>query len=531
MENTGRKRRVQPVWIYSIIVSLGGFIFGYDASVVSGAIGKISIDFSLSPIQQGLVVGAPTFGAILSTTVAGYIADTIGRRTTLMGIALIYFVSALFSAMAPNYEVLVLARFIGGLAFCSLMLAPLYIAEISPAKKRGVLVSVNQLNIVLGFSAAYFSNFYINRLANADFQWVDSLAISTETWRWMFGVEIVPALLYFLLLFTIPKSPRWLIVNKRLDEAHIAIGRLHPALSQHEISAHIQQVRSQSDTIVPPLKERLREIVGPYMRRALIIGLIVGIAQQATGVNAVYFYAPSIFEQSGSGTDGALAQAIWVGIINVIFTVVAMLMIDKLGRKPILILGLAGVVLSMSLCAYGYKQATYTLDESDLTVLQADIDVAQLKPYVGTTFTNDVAFKRAMTDALGERGFQQHQSTLIQLAVHLNATLILTGILGFVASFAFSLGPVMWVMFSEIFPNHIRGLAISFVGVINSVVSFIVQVSFPWELANLGSSVVFSIYAMLGLIGLVLVIWRVPETKGKTLEELEQFLTHSTGRN
>lgn len=518
--------RANPVLLFTLIVSLGGFIFGFDAAVISGATGLISTEFALDPIQQGFVVGAPTLGGILATLLAGYICDTIGRRSTLMIIALLYLVSAVFSAFAPGYEFLVAARFIGGLAFCSLMIAPMYIAEISPAHQRGKMVSVNQLNIVLGFSAAYFANYYVLKASQSDLSWVQALALDTHTWRWMLGIEILPALCYFLLLFVIPKSPRWLVVQARETEAAAVLARLEPDASEQKIQTEIREIKASTQTPAPVL-ERVKEIVGPSMRLAILIGLIVGIAQQATGVNAIYFYAPSIFEQSGVGTNAAFAQAIWIGVINVLFTLVAMVLIDKLGRKPLLMIGLIGVVISMSICAYGYQQATYELTSEDIIELSEIADQQQLLPLANQVFEHDVTFKKAVIAQIGEQTFQTHQGKIIQLAASLNAPLILLGILGFVASFAVSLGPVMWVLFSEIFPNHLRGLAISAVGVVNSIVSFIVQVVFPWELANLGTVLTFSIYGGFALLGLVLVIKFVPETKGKSLEELERELNQS----
>ena len=518
--------KFNPIIFYTVIVSLGGFIFGFDASVVSGTIGQITTEFALSPLDQGLVVAAPTLGAIISTLTAGYISDRIGRRTTLMIIAALYLVSALASAFAPTYDALVVARFIGGLAFCSLMIAPMYIAEISPAKSRGKMVSVNQLNIVVGFSAAYFANYYILNLSQQSLDWVADIHLDTQTWRWMLGVEIIPALLYFLCLFLIPKSPRWLVVQNREDDAKMVLKRLYPDAEAATLSANIQEIKDTLDDKLKPVLERVGEIFGPNVRKALFIGLIVGIAQQATGVNVIYFYAPSIFEQSGVGTNAAFAQAIWIGLTNVVFTVVAMVLIDRLGRKPLLIAGLTGVIVSMAICTYGYNQASYLLTQDSIAALASSFDSQPLIGLVDQTFQNDVDFKNAVISALGEETFQANQGAIIQQAVSMNAFLVLFGILLFVASFAVSLGPVMWVMFSEIFPNHLRGLAISVVGVVNSIVSFTVQLVFPWELANLGAAFTFAVYGIFALIGLVFVIKMVPETKGKSLEDIEQELVY-----
>lgn len=511
---------------YTLIVSLGGFIFGFDASVISGTLNYVVREFGLNEWQQGLVVSAPTMGAMLSVMVAGMICDAIGRRRMLLAIALLYLFSAMLSALAPSFALLVTARFVGGLAFASLMIAPLYIAEISPAAYRGKMVSVNQLNIMLGFSAAYFANYYFLQLSQSQQDWVVALHLHDATWRWMLGIEVVPAALYCLALLTVPESPRWLLLQQRVQQAHLVFTHLRQGTTDNE--QEWQQMHQSVQTQQPSLKRRLAWLIHPAMRYALLIGLIVGITQQITGINAVYFYAPSIFEQSGIGTNAAFIQAIWIGIINIVFTLLAMLLIDRLGRKPLLIIGLAGVAISMALCAYGFKQATYHLDEPALAQLPATVQVEQLRPMLGHTYHSDVAFKQALQQHLGEHSSRTHQSALIQAAVKMNAKLILLGILGFVAAFAFSLGPVMWVMFSEIFPNHVRGIAISAVGCINSVVSFIVQLTFPWELANLGAAPTFLIYAVFAVLGLILVVRLFPETKGQSLEQLAQQLTDTS---
>lgn len=517
--------KINPIVLYTIMVSLGGFIFGFDASVISGTIGQISTEFGLSSVEQGLIVGAPTLGGILATLMAGYISDTFGRRQTLIGIAILYLVSALFSAMAPTYDALFMARFIGGLAFCSLMIAPIYIAEISPPESRGKMVSVNQLNIVVGISAAYFSNYFILQWSQSGSDLAQSLGVADNTWRWMLGMEIVPAFIWLVALFFIPKSPRWLLVTQQQTAAEGSLKRLYPKASGEQLASIMSEIKSTTGEKVLPLLERLSEIFGPKMRLALIIGLVVGISQQATGINAIFFYAPSIFEQSGVGTNAAFMQAIWVGLINIVFTLIAMAVIDKLGRKPLLLVGLSGVIVSMSICTIGYSMATYQLLTDDLAGLAGLIGNDSLNVIAGEVFTSDVDFKNAVIAIIGEQSFQQHQGAIIQAAANLNATLILIGILGFVASFAVSLGPVMWVLFSEIFPNHLRGLAISAVGIVNSFVSYLVQQAFPWELENLGAATTFAIYGAFALVGLILVIKIVPETRGKSLEELEATLS------
>jgi SP family arabinose:H+ symporter-like MFS transporter len=231
-----------------------------------------------------------------------------------------------------------------------------------------------------------------------------------------------------------------------------------------------------------------------------------------------------IFEQSGIGTDASFMQAILVGLTNLVFTLFAMALIDRIGRKPLLVFGVAGIALCMMLLAWGFNAATYTLSQDAIATLPASIDRAQLQAIQDVTFLSDVSFRQAVTESLGTTVFQEFESQLTSAAIIIEPMLILAGILGFVACFAISIGPVMWVLFSELFPNRIRGLAISFVGLVNSGVSFLVQLLFPWQLANLGNAGTFFIYGVFAVIGLLLIIKLLPETRGKSLEQLESQL-------
>ena len=260
----------------------------------------------------------------------------------------------------------------------------------------------------------------------------------------------------------------------------------------------------------------------PKLRLVLMLGLTVGVLQQITGINAVFFYAPMIFEQSGIGTDAAFLQAVLVGLANLIFTVVAMIYIDRIGRRPLLLVGVAGITASMFLIAWEFSNASYLLTADALT--QLDFDTAPLSSLIGVPFSNDVAFKTAVAEVAGDTFLRNHSSALITASISLDPAVILIGILAFVSSFAASLGPVMWVLFSELFPNRVRGVAISLVGFANAAVSFFVQFSFPWELDTLGSALTFSIYGAFAAIGLLAIALYLPETKGKSLEELELML-------
>ncbi len=506
----------------AMIVALGGFLMGFDASVISGVIKFIEVEFNLTKLQLGWSVSSLTLTATLAMMVAGPLSDRIGRKKVLVWSAVVYALSALGSAMAPDFTTLVIARMLGGFGVgASLIIAPMYIAEISPAKLRGQMVSFNQLNIVLGISVAFFSNYFLLQLADGEQSWVSSLGLDKHTWRWMLGVEAIPAVIYFMALFVVPRSPRWLCMKQEYDEA---LTIMKKANGEDYAIKEIETIKNSLKEA--PVRQKLSPgiLLRPAFRYVMLIGIVVGVLQQITGINAVFFYAPVIFEQSGIGTDAAFAQAILVGLINLVFTILAMVFIDKLGRKPLLIAGVSGIALCMSLLSWNFYQADYRLETADLATLSAEIDREKLQPMLDQTYANDVVFKEALRANLGETEAAVRESELIAAAINMNAKMVLLAILGFVASFAVSIGPVMWVLFSELFPTHIRGLAISFVGFINSGISFLVQLVFPWELANLGSAMTFLIYGAFAFAGLVFIVTNIPETKGRSLEELETLL-------
>jgi MFS family permease len=404
----------------------------------------------------------------------------------------------------------------------SLIIAPMYIAEIAPADRRGKMVSFNQLNIVIGLSVAFFTNYLIVHLASSDAAWVDTLKIREYNWRWMLGIEFVPAVLYFIFLFFVPQSPRWLIMKGRFSEALDIMKTVGDEKVAEKTVNEIQE--SILLDSAPKEKISIKELFVPSMKLVMTIGIGIAILQQIVGINCVFFYAPMIFEQSGIGTDASFIQAILVGLINVVFTIVAMALIDKLGRKPLLVIGVSGIALSMFVLAYSFNAATYTLTDASVDKLPTEIADGQLNSLKNKTFDTDTEFKNAVAATIGTADANKYESELITASITMNSTLILFCILGFVASFAISLGPVMWVLFSELFPNRIRGVAISFVGFINSAVSFLVQLVFPWELSKLGTTLTFLIFGLFAFFGLLLIIKLLPETKGKSLEELEAIL-------
>jgi|TARA_B110000503_G_scaffold85816_1_gene130677 SP family arabinose:H+ symporter-like MFS transporter len=513
----------------ALIVALGGFLMGFDASVISGVVGFIEVEFSLSKIELGWSVASLAFMATFAMLGAGPLSDRLGRKPVLQLAALMFALSAVWSALAGSFIELVIARMVGGLGVgAALIIAPMYIAELSPPALRGRMVSLNQLNIVVGISVAFFSNYLILQLGASTADWAAALNFDVWNWRWMLGLEALPAVLYLLLLLKVPESPRWLIMRNRDGEALTTLRRAYGTKQADAQLATIREniaLNSQAEGHQQPLGYLFRK----PMRLVLLIGVSVAVLQQITGINSVFFYAPMIFEQSGIGTDAAFMQAILVGLTNLIFTLVAMALIDSFGRRPILLTGVAGIVFFMFLLAWAFNSATYSLTADTITQLSAGIDRFALQSLQGVTFHSDIEFKSALAAAMSTEQVQRHESELIAAAINMNPQLILFGILGFVASFAVSLGPVMWVLFSELFPNRVRAIAISFVGFINSGVSFLVQLLFPWQLANVGIAGTFFIYGVFAIIGWLIIARLLPETRGKSLEEIEQQLVAPTG--
>ncbi len=501
--------------LIAVSVSLGGFLFGFDASVISGVIGYVGPQFQLSSLQQGWVVGSPTFAAMFAMLVAGVVSEKLGRKKILQVAALLYAISALYSALAPGYEALVIARLLGGLAFgAALVLAPLYIGEIAPPAQRGKLVSIQQLNIVLGFSASYFSNYML--LENMDGLGLDD----TTIWRWMLGIEFIPAIIYFFLLFLVPESPRWLIAKGLEEKAEEVLTKVmggeEAARAKSEILENIE-----SDKTKP--KSSIGSLLTPQLRLIVLIALTLAISQQVTGINSILFYAATIFEQSGVGKNAAFAQAVLVGLVQVVFTVLTIAVIDRLGRKPLLLTGLGGIALSMLICFWGFNNASYSLNEIALNDLPEQYG-SKLTVLLDKEYSSDIAFKNDIISIVGQQEFQAIESQILATAADLNAPMILGGILLFMAAFSISVGPIMWVIFSEIFPSRIKGLAIAVFGFLNSFTSFLVQLVFPWELANLGNANTYLIFGLFALVGLIILARILPETKGKSLEELEKQL-------
>ena len=492
----------------SLIVALGGFLLGFDSAVISGAVKGISIYFNMTDEMLGFAVGCVIFGAMAGNLMSGYFADKYGRKSTLIIIAALFVVSATWSALATSYTEFIIARIIGGVGIGgAILIAPIYIGEVAPPKLRGRLVSFNQLNIVLGISVAYFSNYFL-------------VNYGEDSWRWMLGVEAIPALLYFLFLFLVPKSPRWLIQYcNKVAAAKLTLERIGGKEYADQTVNDIQQNINLSES-----KGKLSDLLNSKYTTIMIIALGIAFFQQITGINAIFYYAPTIFEQAGGSTDASFLQAIVVGLTNLVFTVVAIALIDKLGRKPLLLIGTSVMTIALLMATFAFNNATYSFSEDNLAKISNNETKQLLQPLAGNTYQSQTLLFEAVQSELNKEQFIDFKRNQITNLISINARLVLISILLYVAAFAISLGPVMWALISEIFPSKIKGIAISVVGFFNSLVSFSVTQIFPWELSNLGPTITFAIYAILSLLAFLFVVKYVVETKGKSLEQLEQLL-------
>ncbi len=515
--------------VISLIVAIGGFLLGFDSAVISGATPYYKGFFGLSTgsLLIGLSVSAIILGATAGNIIAGPLADRCGRKPILLVTALLFGFCASGCALAQGVYFFIIARIIGGLGVgIAILVAPMFIAEAAPRKLRGLLVTFNQLNIVLGISIAYFSNYYIQR----------SVTDTTLNWRLMLGVGTIPALLYLVLLFLVPESPRWLARKAREEEALRVLRRIGGEEHARTELAEIKQ------SLAHPLdteKGGVRQVFSRPMKLVLIVGFGIAFFQQITGINAIFYYAPMIFEMAGGGKDSAFMQASILGLTNLVMTLVAMAFIDRLGRRPLLLIGGSGLTLALALTGGAFHSASYTITDSGLAAIEREIGstpggtaganqvAASLLSIKGITYASETAFFGAIARQIGNENYNQHKEVILKNSIRINSILVLIGLIAYVASFAISLGPVMWALLSEIFPNRIRGLAISIVGFWNSVVSFTVATVFPFELEKLGSSTTYFIYALFGFLTILFVLRFVPETKGKSLEQLEGILVRS----
>ncbi len=432
------------VYLAAAITALGGMLFGYDIGVISGAILFIKKDFSLSPGLEEIVVSSVLLGSLIGALVGGILADRLGRRKLLIITAVIFGLGAIWAALAPNTAWLVAARVLVGAAIgIASFAAPLYISEIAPFAIRGKLVSINQLAITGGIVISYL---------------IDYAFAGSQAWRWMFAFALIPATALGIGLMIIPDSPRWLVGSGHADQARAVLKMIRgPEQVEGELSEIQHSVAQQTGN--------WSELLSPVLRPAMIVGVGLAIAQQITGINTVIYYGPTIFEFAGlSSASVAILASVGVGVVNVVLTVVAMQLIDRVGRRPLLLVSLAGMGLSL--------------------------------------FVLGLAF--SLPQLAGSLGWIAVASLMI-----------------YVGSFAVGMGPVFWLMLSEIYPLRIRGRAMSVGTVANWSANLIVALSFLTLTQVLGKPATFWLYGVVSIGAWLFAFCLMPETKGRSLEEIE----------
>ena len=445
------------VLLICLVAALGGLLFGYDTAVINGAIGPLKTHFSLDDVQEGWAMGCALLGCAIGAAAAGALSDRFGRKKVLILSAVMFLVSAIGTALPRTVTSFILFRIVGGVGVgAASMSSPMYIAEISPARMRGRMVSVNQFAIVTGMLIVYFVNYFI--ALQGDALWNQQVG-----WRWMFGSEMLPALLLLVLLFLVPESPRWLTKQRREQEALDILARVDgAAYAQTELAEIKDALAHESGS--------LKQLLQPGMRIVLVIGIVLAVLQQVTGINVFLYFGTEIFKKMGSETNAALLQTVIVGAVNLTFTVIAIWTVDRLGRKPLMMIGSAGMGVSLA--------------------------------------------------AMGIAAYSQTTGLWMLLFI-----------LGYIACFALSVGPVTWVILSEVFPTRIRGRAMAVATVCLWIANYIISQTFPmmdenpWLVATFHRAFPFWLYGAFCVVLLLFVRRFVPETKGKTLEAIERHWT------
>ncbi|QCR23188.1 sugar porter family MFS transporter [Pontibacter sp. SGAir0037] len=431
----------------AVIAALGGLLFGFDTAVISGAERSIQELFQLDGFWHGFTVAIALIGTVVGSLTGGKPADKYGRNSVLMAIAVLYLVSALGSALTSSWIGFLIFRFIGGLGVgASSVIGPMYIAEISPAALRGRLVGLFQFNIVLGILLAFLSNYMVASM------------VTTDAWRWMLGIESAPALLFLVLIFLLPSSPRWLVLKNRREEAADTLARLGVA----DVGAQLKVIE---ESVYSEQHLQTERLFVKRLRVPVMLAILIAFFNQFSGINAIMYYAPRIFEIAGLDHASALFQSVAIGVTNLVFTMLAMSIIDKVGRKTLLLIGSAGTVVSLGL--------------------------------VSTAFFGDEPAGGAV---------------------------VLVGLLGFIAFFAASQGAVIWVYISEIFPNRTRAKGQTLGSSTHWILAAIISWLFPVVVGGdrMATSYAFAFFTLMMLLQ-GWVVWRYfPETKGKSLEQIQE---------
>ena len=440
----------------AIVAAVGGLIFGFDTAVISGANAALKVQFNLDDGGLGATVAIATVGTIVGALIGGRSADYFGRRKLLFFIGILYILGALGTALAPSHLVLMIFRFVGGLGVgLSSVCAPIYTAEIAPAKVRGRLVGLVQFNIVLGILVAYLSNYIVAQIVHDP----------QIAWRWMLGVMVVPSVLFLVFLIAVPETPRWLMA-KGHEEKAIAISR-RLCNTVEESDEQIQEIRDQ--LAAAGSQATLSQFFTRRYFKVIALAFFIAMFNQLSGINAILYYAPEVMKQAGADDNAALLMSVGVGLMNLIATMAALTVIDRIGRRSLMIVGSIGYLVSMG-------------------------------------FLTAVMFM-----------FQGHFNST-------SSTLVLIGLLVFIAAHAFGQGSVIWVFISEIFPTRVRGLGQSLGSLTHWVFAAITTYAFPPIIGAWGGGWAFSVFLVCMFGQLVWVLTKMPETKGIPLEEMEDKL-------
>lgn len=549
----------------AFVVSIGGLLLGISANV-SGASEFYRTYFNLEAgsILEGLGVSIAMLATFIGTFNAGILSDRIGRKRSLLIAAILFTFCTLGSALATNFTFFLITRFIGGLGIgIGLVVVPMFIAEFSPSSKRGFLVSFYQLNIGIGFLLAYLINSIV----------ISQVSDNEMVWRWMLGVGVVFPIIYFILLLFIPESPRWLILQGKEQEAKETMRKIggdeyaEAELLQIKISAK-QTDKSEKTSY----KNTWSKLFSKKMSLVVLIAFSVAFFQMASGFNSIMFFAPKIFRLAGFSGSGSFLQSNLIGITMVVMTIISMFLIDRLGRKPLLLIGVSLMALSLMVSTFAFSQAKFILLAPKVAVVagegtpESSLIAETLYPqiekiYESETqffhqFKNDiklkterliefkqkntnstVPFNELITKEMGNKLssselsekvssiiYSNYKDKLLDETISIQSIWVMISILGFVVGFSISLGPITWALLSEVFPGSVRGLGVSIASTLNGITSFAVVTLLPIELEYLGSATTFFIYGLLMLLFLAMVIKWFPETKGKTLEEIESEL-------
>lgn len=433
--------RKTNILIWSITAALGGFLFGFDTAVISGVEQSLQTLWHLSVWEHGLTVSIALIGTVLGSMLGGIPAERLGRKKTLFGIAVLYLIASLGTALAPSWSVFLLFRLLGGLGVgASSVAAPMYITEISPAKSRGKLVGMFQFNVVFGILIAYLSNFLL-----AD--------IGTEAWRWMLGIQAVPSIIFLLAVLYIPESPRWLLLKRgNITQAREVLNLIDPDTAEQTFHA-IKQ--SQVDSAIAP------RLFSKTYKTPVMLAVLFAVFNQVSGINAIIYYAPRIFEMTGLGKSSSLLSSAGIGLINLIFTLISMNLIDRYGRRTLMKIGSVGLIITLGLVA----RAFYVQDFG-LTV-----------PIL---------------------------------------------LFAYIAFFGFSQGAVIWVFIAEIFPNEVRSSGQALGSFTHWLMAAIITFTFPYLTEQFGGGNTFLFFSFMMVLQLLFVIRLMPETKGSSLEKIER---------